>query len=218
MKMKLNLTILFLVTIVLNSCNIQSKPKSFDYGRVENNKYVNSYFSFEMNVPSQWIVQTKEQMENIANEGKNLVAGDDAKMKAALNAADVNSANLLSVFQYERGAAVEYNPSIALVAENIKNFPGIKNGSDYLFQVRKLLEQSQLKYDNLDKEFLKEVINGIDFYKMNAEIQYGGLDIKQVYYSTISNGFSFNAIISFVNDEQKEVLLNCINSMKFNKN
>lgn len=215
MTKKIHLLGIFFLILIPNVCNSQDKPKDFDYGRVENNKYVNSFFDFEISLHTDWIVKTKEQMESLTKAGKDLVAGDDSKMKAVIKASEINTANLLSVSQFERGSAVEYNPSMVLIAENTKNFPGIKIGSDYLFQTRRLLDQSQLKYDYIDKEFTKEVINGTDFYKMNAEIKYMGLNIKQVYYSTILKGFSFNVIISYINDQQKQDLLKSINSMKF---
>jgi hypothetical protein len=213
--MKINLLGFLLLTITAIGCKTQNKTNDFDYGHVENSKYVNSYFDFEITVPTGWIVQTKEQMDNLAKTGAELVAGDDSKLKAFVKVSEINTANLLAVYQYERGSAVEYNPSFMLVAENIINAPGIKTGSDYLFQSRKLLEQSQFKYDYIDKEFAKEIINGTEFYKMKAEINYMGLNIKQIYYSTIVDRFSFNVIISFINDQQKLDLLKPINSMKF---
>jgi hypothetical protein len=215
MKKIIILSGVFFVTMILNGCSDQDKPKNFDYGHVENGKYVNSYFNFEITLPTGWFVQTKEQMDEMTNSGQDLIAGDDSKMKAVFEASKVNVANLLSVFQFEQGAPVEYNPCFSLVAENIKKFPGIKTGSDYLFQTRKILEQSQIKYDHIDKEFSKEVINGTDFYKMNAEIEYTGLNIKQIYYSAIIKGFSFNLIISYINDQQEQDLLKAVNSMKF---
>jgi hypothetical protein len=170
-----------------------------------------------MTIPAKWIVQTKEEMDYLAKTGAELVTGNDSKLKAVVKAAEINTANLLAAFQYERGASVEYNPSLMLVAENIMNIPGIKSGSDYLFQTRRLLEQSQFKHDYMDKEFQKELINGTEFYKMNAEINYMGLVIKQTYYSTIIDRFSFSAVISYVSEEQKLELLKSINSMKFGK-
>lgn len=170
-----------------------------------------------MKLPDNWVIQSKEQTERIADVGKNLVAGEDKKLKAIMKASDINSANLLAVFQYELGSAVEYNPNIMIVAENIMNTPGIKNGSDYLFQSRRLLKQSQFQYDYLSEEFEKESINGSDFYKMYAHMYYMGLEIKQIYYSTISKGFSFNVIVSYINDDQKKTLLESINSMTFRK-
>ena len=203
------------MTIIATSCKTQDKPADFDYGRVENNHYVNHFFECEITLPEDWVIQTKEQVENLSKTGKDLIAGDDANMKAVVKASEVNVANLLAVYQFEVGSSVEYNPSIMLIAENVKNSPGIKNGSDYLFQARKMLGQSQIKYDHLDEQFAKEAINGTDFYKMNAEIHLRDLDIKQIYYSTVLKRFTFNMIISFINDQQKQDLLKAINSTKF---
>ncbi|MCH7774894.1 MAG: hypothetical protein IH784_10910 [Bacteroidetes bacterium] len=217
MTMKINLLGILFLTIITIGCNSHDKPKDFDYGRVENSKYINSFFDFEITLPPDWVIQNKEQTENLAEVGKDLVAGDDKNMKAILKASEINSATLLAVFQYEVGAAVEYNPKFMIVAENLKNAPGIKTGSDYLFHSRKLLKQSQIQYDYIDDEFKKEVINNQEFYLMNLSINYMGLNIKQVYYSTIQNGFSMSTIISFINDEQKNELEKVINSMTFNK-
>jgi len=213
--MKTKLSALILFAIIASTCYSQSKPIDFDYGRIENSKYLNSYFDFEITIPANWIIQNKEQMEKMAKAGMDMVIGDDANLKAAVKVSEINTTNLLVVNQYERGSAVEYNPGIVIVAENIKDYPGIKTGSDYLFQVRKLLDQSQVKYDYIDKESSRKVISGIDFYKMNAGIVYMGIEIKQIYYSTVLKGFSFNVIISFINDEQKADLITAINSIKF---
>jgi len=216
MKKDLNFIGILILMVLTLSCNTNNKPKDFDYGKVENHKYLNSYFGFEVQLPAEWVVQTKEQMENLSNKGKEMVAGDDKNMKAIINASEINTANLLSVFKYEVGSAVDYNPNFMIVAENLNNAPGIKTGSDYLFQSRKLILQSKMQYDYLDEVFKKEVINNQEFYLMNAAISYMGQSIKQVYYSTILNGFSLSAIITFTNEEQEADLKKIINSMKFN--
>jgi hypothetical protein len=201
--------------VVVSSCSGPDAPADFDYGKVENNRYVNSYFDFEMSLPPDWVVQTQEEMERITSVGKDLVAGDDQRMKAIIKASEVNTANLLAVYRHEYGAAVEFNPNIMLIAENIAHAPGIKSGKEYLFQSRRLLTQSQFQYDHLDEEFEKEQIGGADFYKMNAQINYGGLSIGQTYYSTIIKGFSFNVIISYSGETEKQALVNMVNSMTF---
>lgn len=216
--MRIKLLALLVLPALFYCCNTQSKQKKekdFDYGRVENGTYVNSYFNFTMKLPEGWVVQTKEQMEEMIARGKDIMTGNDSNLKAAVKASEVNTANLLAAFQYERGAAVDYNPNLAIVAENIKNFPGIKSGKEYLFQTRKIMEQSQLKYDHIDNIFEKEIIGKADFYKMNADIKYMGLNLKQVYYSTIVDGFSLIVIISYANDEQKQMLQNSIRTMEF---
>jgi len=205
----------FLLGMSFFTSNAQTKQEFFDYGKVENNKYTNSFFAFEMTVPQDWTVQSKEQIEEIMDAGKEMVTGDNAQLKSIIDASEVRTANLLSVYQYELGSKVEFNPSIMLISENVQQIPSIRTGSDYLFESRKLLEHSQVKYDYIDEDFQKEKIDGRSFYKMNAAINYNKMDIKQVYYSTIIKGFALNAIISYVTNEQKKELLNIISTMKF---
>ncbi|MCD4773736.1 MAG: hypothetical protein K8R41_10185 [Bacteroidales bacterium] len=216
MNKKIKLLAILFISLFIFGCNSQN-VEGFDYGRVENNKYLNSFFDFEISIPPTWVVQTKEQTDNLVEVGENLIAGDDENMKAIIKASEINSANLLVVFKYEVGSPVEYNPSFVLIAENLKNAPGVKKGSDYLFHARKLLLQSQVQHDYIDEEFKKEIINNQEFYLMNSSINYAGFNIKQVYYTTIKNGFSVNAIITYVNEEQKNELEKVINSLIFDK-
>lgn len=205
------MAILFFTT----SSAIYGQLEGFDYGSVKDDKYTNSFFNLELLLPSDWVVQSNEQIDKMAELGKELIAGEDKNMKAIIKASEINSANLLAVFQYEVGATVTYNPSFAMVAENLKGSPGIKTGGDYLFHVKNLLKQSQVQYSFVDDEFINEVIAKKDFYIMNLVVSYKGVDIKQRYYSTVQNGFCISAIISFVDDAQKNELEKVINSIKF---
>jgi hypothetical protein len=215
--LKIRVTTIYLLLILSSTIYGQAQAVSFDYGKVENNIYTNNYFGFEMPIPADWFIQNKEQNESMMQTGKEMVAGDNENLRAVFDASEINSAFLLSVFKYEQGAAVDFNPSISILTENITNYPGIKTGADYLYNTGRVLAQSQVKYDNIDKEFAKEVISATDFYTMHAEMKYLGLSIKQVYFSTILKGFSFNVIITYVDDEQKDELISLINSMKFSK-
>lgn len=217
MRTGLNLLGFLILTVILVSCNSTEKPKNFDYGHTENNKYLNSFFGLELTIPNNWVVQTKEQTENMFKKGKDLIVGDNKNLKAVIDASEINSANLLSVFQYEVGAAVDYNPNFTVIAENLKNAPGTKTGNDYLFQVRKLLKQSQVQYSYIDDKFERTIIDNQEFYIMNCTIDYMGLSIKQRYYSTIMNRFCLAAIISYTSDEQKNNLEKVIGSMTFKK-
>lgn len=205
------------MAVVVASCNPSVKSNHFDYGHVENDKYINAFFGLELAIPEDWVVQSKEQTEEITNLGKDIMAGDDKNLKAVLDASEINSANLLTVFNHEVGAAVDYNPSFMLVAENLKNAPGIKTGGDYLFQTRKLLENSQMEFGHIDEEFAREVINNVEFDTMNCTINYMGFVIHQKYYSTIQNGFCLSVLISFVEEHQKTDLVEVVNSLIINK-
>lgn len=207
--------VLILLVFVTTSSTMYFKKKSFDYGSIKDNKYTNSFFGFEMNIPEDWIVQSKEQTENLMKAGKEMVAGDDKNLKAVISASEVNSANLLTVFKHEIGAPIDYNPNFMVVAENLKNAPGVKNGADYLFQCRKLLEMSQVKYDTIDSEFKQMMINGQEFHVMNASMSFMNLNIKQQYISTVKEGFALSCIVSYTKENQKEELDEVINSIQF---
>lgn len=140
--------IYLLIVTILFSCSNQNKklPDNFDFGKTENGSYKNDYFDMKVLFNPNWIVQDKQEMNNLAKIGNDLVFGDDENLKSMVKASQVNTAYLLAVFKHEVGAAVEYNPSFMIVAENTKNFPGIKNGEDYLFHAKNLLKQTQIPY------------------------------------------------------------------------
>jgi hypothetical protein len=229
MKVRLSCIAIIFSILLLQSCTnfgpakkseqkqAEGIPKDFDYGKIENNRYTNSYFDMAMNVPVGWRVQSKEQAEKIMKKGEEMVAGDNENLKAIMRASDVNTANLLVVFKHEVGAAVDYNPIYMLVAENLKNTPGVKTGGDYLFHASKLLKQGQMQYDSMDSEFGQTTINGVDFYVMNAMVKYMGLTVRQKFYSTIMNGFALNAIISYSNRADELELTEAIESIQFKK-
>ncbi|GJQ61029.1 MAG: hypothetical protein SCALA702_00820 [Melioribacteraceae bacterium] len=212
--MKKVLFAIFLVGILTN-CSSSEKIEKFDYGSIENGVYSNTFFDFSIILPENWVVQSREQIDKIAEQGKDIIVGEDENLKAIVKATEINTANLLGVFQFELGSAVEYNPNIMIISENLKNMPGIKKGSDYLFQAKRLLQQSQFKYDYISDELLKETINGTDFYKMDTGINYMGMEIKQTYYSTVLKGFAINIIVSYINEEQRKVISKSLNSLVF---
>lgn len=216
MKTALDFLGLIIISLFFASCNPAGQSKGFDYGHIENGIYRNAFFELELTIPEGWAVQSKEQTEEISELGKDLFAGDNKDLKAVLDASDINSANLLAVFKHELGSVPDYNPGIVLVAENLKNAPAIKTGSDYLVQSKKLLLQSQMDFVHMDEEFSREVIGNRDFDIMNCSINYAGFLFHQKYYSTIKNGFCLSLIISYADDVQKSDLEQIVNSLVFN--
>jgi len=170
-KMK-KIIYLFIATIFL-SCSSQEKklPNNFDFGKTENGSYKNSYFDMEVLFNPNWIIQDKQEMNNLIERGSELATGDNKNLKSIIKASQVNTAYLLAIFKHEVGAAVEYNPSFVIVAENTKNFPGIKNGKDYLFHAKKLLKQTQMPYA-FEKEVFEQTIGNSSFHTMETKLNW----------------------------------------------
>lgn len=205
---------------ILSYSNIYSQKDSliekFDYGSVTKNIYENEFFKFKIKLPKDWVVQSKEQTDMLMEAGKKMVLEENKDLEKYFKVSEIKTVYLLTVFQYELGYPAEFNPSILIMAENLRAVPGIKNGKDYLFHAKKLLKYSQPDAMILTNEFEKIVIDNVDFYKLEIVNKLMDIEVKQIYLSTIINGFSFNLIYTYSNDEEKEILLNSVNSMVFN--
>lgn len=210
----LKLSLVCFLAVGLTQCKT-GKPDNFDYGSVQNNVYTNAFFAMQMDVPEGWAVQSEEAMKRMTEMGSELVTGDDALMKIKVKASEINSANLMSAFQYEVGTPIdEFNANITLVAENLTLAPGVKRGSDYLVHTKNFMKQSPANY-TFNADFGSETFGGQPFDYMDATLTTMGVEIQQRFYSTIIEGFSFNAIISYGTEDQKEMLLDILKTMDF---
>ena len=100
-----------------------------------------------------------------------------------------------------------------VLAENTKKFPGIKKGKDYLKEAKKLIEQTNMEFD-VRSGFDRRDIGSRKFDVMTVDMSYAGLNITQEYLATIINGFAFGIIVSYNNDEDKELLYKMLDDIK----
>ncbi|MBU1076339.1 MAG: hypothetical protein KKH98_03550, partial [Spirochaetes bacterium] len=178
MKTK-NLTSLLIVVscliFLLSGCG---KKEKIDFGSIENDIFKHDYFGFTLQIPEDAHVQDNQAKKDLMKQGGEILAGDDKNMKAVLDASALNTLNLVTFFKYEPGSPVDYNPGFIAVAEKVSHLPGIKNGSDYLFHAKKLMESSQLQYI-FGKEVYTENIGGVEFNVMELSIDVNGTLVKQ---------------------------------------
>jgi len=209
-------TLLLFVAITIVACN---KPieeiKGFDYGKVENNQYTNKFFEIKVNVPKGWNVQSEAENKQLMKDGAEMAAGNNAAMEKTLKAAEVNSANLLTVFKHDPKAppAGQYNPNYLMLAENLRNIPGVTTGADYLAQNKKVMEASQMPFTHIDSDFKKRDINGIEFYEMKATMDIQGIKVQQVYLATIKDKFALGVVYSYMTEAEKAELEKYISSI-----
>lgn len=192
---------------------IVGETQQFDFGRIENQTYINDYFGLQIPYDENWFVQDQEQMKHLVKIGQEMVAGDDETFKSMIKASEVNSAYLFTIFQYEVGTPVDFNPSFMTIVENVSFAPGIKKGSDYLYNVKRMLEYSQMEY-TFEDEIYEEKVDDVVFDVMVAKTQAGGVEISQKYYSTLRKGFVLSFISSFSTKEQKSELDAMIKEIK----
>lgn len=176
---------------------------SFDYGKVEENIYSNTFFNCTISLPENWVVVDLPFDNGVDKEQKKDIS-------------EIFSANLLSIFKYPLNSGTQKNPGISIVVENVADYPQVKNGNDYLQFVKNGLENSiDIKNRVIDEVLDKEVINGIEFYKLNFTDSADGIVLKQIYCATVVKGFSFSIIYVYENDLELSVIKKSLKTLKF---
>lgn len=192
----------------------RSQAGKIDFGAVESSVYTNHYLGLKIPVPQGWSVQDNAAKKALMESGKQMTAGKDANLMAAMEASELNSVPLLMVFKYPVGSAVNFNPSFSSVAEKTSQMPGITRGSDYLFHVKKILQQAQIKY-SISDAIRTETVGGVSFDVLDATLSVGNAVVSQKYYSTIMKGYALSLIVTYsTSDDQKE-LASLLSSISF---
>ena len=204
---------LIITSAFIISC---SDKKAIDFGEFEDGFYINSFFNLMLSLPDTWKVLDLESRMELMKQGGKFVAGDNKNLKAAIDAADLKSLNLLTAYEYPPGSAVSSNPGIMLIAEKIKHAPGIRRGSDYHFQAKKLMKLSRMQV-SYPEEIYETIIDGVSFDVMVTEITLGpGVVLWQRQYATIMNDYALLVALTYQDEYGLGQLEEIIETITFN--
>lgn len=192
----------------------QSAEDKLGYGKLEGHTYSNEYFGLTLQVKNDWIIQDKDNNEKLAEAGKQLISEKNPELKSIIDASELNTVYLLTAFQHEIGAPVEFNPSFTLIAEKISQAPGINEGKDYLYHTQRLLEETKIGY-KFDKKVERKNLGGKDFDILNSSVKYLDIEINQSYYTAVMKGYALSVIMSYNSEDQKKALEETLNSLNF---
>lgn len=118
---------------------------------------------------------------------------------------------MASKFSLDSG---KVGPSIVSVAEKLSMLQGIKDGKDYLEAYIKQAKASQLPYEFAEITTVK--VGGKDMDMLKGTIDNGDLGVvTQEYYSTLIEGYSFNFILTYVDDASKAETDKILESVSF---
>lgn len=197
----------------LSACS-SKKEQAVNFGHYEDGAYTNSYFGIRVPLPETWYVMDDESRLALMQQGSKIVSGDNKNLKAVMDAADLNSMNLLTAYAHPPGSAVETNPSIIVVAEKIGHLPGIKRGSDYHYHTKKLMAQSPLSV-SYPNEIYEKSLGGVSFDVM--DINYNvpqGSNFQKQYCTTMKN-YALAIIITYQDDEGLQRLDDILAAIEF---
>ena len=204
---------LIITSAFIISC---SDKKAIDFGEFDNGIYSNSFFNLMLSLPDSWEVLDLESRMEMMKQGGKIVAGNNKNLKAAIDAADLKSLNLLTAYEYPPGSAVSSNPGIMLIAEKIKHAPGIRRGSDYHFQAKKLMKLSRMQV-SYPEEIYETIIDGVSFDVMVTEITLGpGVVLWQRQYAAIMNDYALLVALTYQDEYGLGQLEEIVETITFN--
>jgi hypothetical protein len=214
-----------LVSVMLAACFIfsigcqEKASEEVDRGAFAGSVYRNNYFGMTITFPSDWSIQDSKSMQNLKDLSKKVIDKDDKNLKAAMEASDLQTVSLFSVFRHPLGSPVDFNPNLICMAERVRHMPGIKRGKDYHFHTRKLLESSQMDV-KFPAEIYTETLGGVEFDVLYSETTLDMMSVKQLVkqkqYGAVMKGYVLLIISTFADYDQEATLDDILKTLTFN--
>jgi len=213
MRLARPVVLLACLTTCIFGCGGEGSPVGPGSSAVIQGVFTNEYFGLTLPIPDGWFVASEESEKAIRDAGTAAVVGDDATLKAAVEASKKTTFQLLTLSEFEMGAAVEFNPSLTLMAERVSHVPGIKSGKDFLFHAAKMLLQTQLPY-KLMKEAYPTKLGDQEWYRADFVFDQALMSIEQSYFAAKHRDYVLVVILSAATKEQMVVLERIADSIK----
>jgi hypothetical protein len=216
MKNVVKVCLIFSSFLLFNSDRVFAKPANNPSPltkSTDGKTYTNEFFKLSVEKLKGWYAQDPKEYLALQKRGSNLIAGDNSDFKKVLDASLSTTTPIFSFFEFPPGTPGKLNPSTIAVAENIKGFPGVKNGCDYLDQTKKISQRSQVKIVFADK-CESRVLNGTEFKMVNAQLSLNGQQIKQRYFALVKNDHAIGVVQTYFNAESEAKVNQVVNTIK----
>lgn len=166
--------------------------------------FVNARFAVHVRKPDAWYAQNIEEQLLLQQHGKNIMAGEDNNLKAVLDAALANVVPIFSFFALPPGTPGKLNPNVISMAENIKLYPGITSGCDYLHMIERTLALGKVHYE-FDGDCQKRKLGTTSFDYIDTRFVIGTITAHQRYFAAVKDGYALSLIETYFDaDSERE--------------
>lgn len=210
MKRTVIIVLLLSLFTMMTGC---SDTKEVSLGSFEGDRYTNDYFGVEITIPEEWTKLDAEGQQIITNAGKEAFV-DDEELSKQLDLAEEKVLNFLMAFKYPLEEVHNVNPGVICNAEKLSFLEGVNSGEEYLELSKNLLTRTQIPYE-FDKDIYSVELDGHEFYVLESSVSIGEMKIYQKYYSKLINGYAFNIIVTYSEEEGKGEIEEIVKTVKF---
>ena len=206
------LVVLLAILPLAASCDRAPKQKAFAEA-ISENAVRSEKFGITAEKPKNWFALSEEMQNAIVDQGAKVASGGNSAVEGAVEAGMARTTQIFGVFKHEPGSPVEFNPNVLAIAENVKIAPGVKTGSDYFYQFRKLAAQTNVQYDFKEETAVK--IGGKEFTRLDLTMTVAGQSADQSYYAARMGDEMILFIQSYKSDADRAETDAVIRSIKF---
>ena len=203
--MKYNLYLIIISSFLFLGC---SKSEKTEKANVEVNirgkwigdrKYINEYFGFVTEVPVEWHLKKGTNDDFKYKAATEFLGSGDENLKALLKSSIEKTYTVFKASRHPLGTPGKTNPNVAMMVENIGDFPGIKSAKDYLFVMEDTLKMTNKKF-SFAPDVTKVDLGGVEFWMRETSLTLGLTDVHQKLYAKIKG----NYILCFVSTTMSE--------------
>ena len=198
--------------VILTACGWSDRRSPND-GTLTDSAYENAYFGFSLPLPAGWSVATPQAEEHLLEVGRKTMEDADPLLQAGIEAARAKSFQLLTVSEHPVGAAVAFNPMIIVAAESVAHAPGIETGTDYLFHLGAVLENSSIPFQPRGETSALD-LGGRPFHRRDFEISPPS-GITQSYLFAREGEYALGFILTARDETELERLLGLVSKVHF---
>jgi hypothetical protein len=205
-------TVLFILcACLLAACkpnqSLKDKQAEVENGKIDENfKYICNDVGWETYLPKDWNVITKDESKKLTQKGK------EALQKSLGTSVDMSA--LKELVNIKKDA---FNSFLS----TIENFD-VNNDGDYnahnVYVDKVICDAYTNNKINFKKKAGSEEIDHINFHTLEIRIFAPNSDkilLTQKIYSALLKGYDFGMTLNYNNEEDKQTLLNIINTSKF---
>lgn len=193
---------LLTTSIILLLCFYVNAQSEFDRGFVKDGTYFNAGLGFSFKYPKDWSVHGDATNKQIQEVGKQQIVESGALSKSSAEVSLKNGHYLLTVFRHPLGTpGVTFNPAVLVLAEKVDYAPGIRNGADFLLNVRALLSKSGVQVP--DEKPGEHSFAGWQFFRDDYTLETNGVRVVQTHFATVTKGYAL--VFMFMGEDRKSV-------------
>lgn len=179
--------------------------------------YRNDFFGFSLSFPESWEVLSSAQRRMTQETGAQIVAGDDRRLREAMNVANEHTHALLMIMEQPLGSnTTQFNPSLQIGAVNMAALGDESNVASFLQQTANVLQNSRLKAQVVNRPQPVE-IGGKTFYESMLQTDAVGTTAKLRYYATRQGDYMLYLVATYAKFIEGQELQTMVHSLTFDE-